>query len=214
MNKKFFYIAGENFKTLRFFIFTVIFSSVGIAQSINNLDIFYLLVDSAATGAAQDVSKVTEEISISVELGTYYTIFENPIISKFSSKGIKVIRSSDPSQQIPHLNFVLDNAEVYYKDQERDGFLGDFFVTREVSLSGNYLLTSADEITSPQMKEFSYKFNDKVKVDSLDRIENRSFPFTQGQLPPEPFFSSLLEPVLAVSAAAVAVILFFSVRSK
>ncbi|MFO7524460.1 MAG: hypothetical protein R6W68_03320 [Ignavibacteriaceae bacterium] len=214
MNKKFFYIAGENFKTLRFFIFTVIFSSVSIAQSINNLDIFYLLVDSAATEAAQDVSKVTEEISISVELGTYYTIFENPIISKFSSKGIKVIRSSGSSQQIPHLNFVLDNAEVNYKDQERDGFLGDFFVTREVTISGNYLLTSADEITSAQMKEFSYNFNDKVKADSLDGIENRSFPFTQGQLPPEPFFSSLLEPVLAVSAAAVAVILFFSVRSK
>lgn len=214
MNKKFFYIAGEIIYVLRFFIFIALFSSTSVSQTQNNLDIYYLLVDSAATEAADDIITITKDISITVELGTYYTIFENPIISKFSSKGIRVVRSSGSSQQTPHLNFVLDNAEVNYKDLERDGFLGDFLVTREVRISGNYLLTSADELTSQQMKQFSYKFNDKVKADSLDRIENRSFPFTQGQLPPEPFFSSLLEPVLAVSAAAVAVILFFSVRSK
>lgn len=206
--------AGETRNHLRFFIFIILFSSFCSAQTKTNLDIFYNLVDSAAAAAAEEVAENYSELSISTELGIYYRIFENPIISKFTSKEIKVIRNSNSDSSISHLNFVIDEAVVKYGEQERDGFLGDFFVSRDVKISGNYLLTNTGNSIQSELKNFTYSYNDKVRADSIDRVENRSYPFTQGELPTEPFFSSLLEPVIAVGAAAVAVILFFSVRSK
>ncbi len=214
MNKTFFNIAGEKLKILRFFIFVLFFTSIGKAQPTNNLDIFYLLIDSAATQAAKNISSISAEVAVTFETGIYYTIFENRIISRLSSNGLKVLRSRDTKTEIPNLNFVIQNAEVKYGEQERDGFLGDFYVSRELILSGNYLITSSEVSSSNELKEFNYSFTDKVKVEDIDKIENRSFPFTSGKLPSEPFFSSLLEPVIAVGAAAIAVILFFSVRSK
>ena len=214
MNRNFFNIAGEKLKILRFFIFLLFFTSIGKAQSINNLDIFYLLIDSAATQAAKNISSVIPEVSVTFELGIYYTIFENRIISRLSSNGLKIFRGRDAEAKIHNLNFVIQDAEVKYGEQERDGFLGEFYVSRELILSGNYLITSSEVPSSSELKEFNYSFTDKVKVEDIDKIENRSFPFTSGKLPSEPFFSSLLEPVIAVGAAAIAVILFFSVRSK
>jgi hypothetical protein len=45
-------------------------------------------------------------------------------------------------------------------------------------------------------------------------LENQALPFTKGEVPPEPLFSSLLEPAVALGTAAVVIYLFFSIRSK
>jgi len=45
-------------------------------------------------------------------------------------------------------------------------------------------------------------------------LENPNHPFTKGNIPAEPFFESIPEPVLAIGTAATAVILFFILRSK
>lgn len=211
MNQKLFNIAGKSAKIFRLFLFIVIFISAGKAQTLNNLDIFYLLVDSAAAQTAEKISLSSKEVSITFELGSYYTIFQNRIVSQLSANGLKVIRASEDDREVPDLNFVIENAEVKYGEQKRDGFFGDFFVERDLTLSGNYLLSGNSESS---YEEFSYSFNDQVKIEDIEKLENRSFPFTSGILPPEPFFSSLLEPVIAIGAAAAAVILFFSVRSK
>ena len=79
---------------------------------------------------------------------------------------------------------------------------------REISLKGNYFYSGSGK------KDFSYSSNDTVKVDDIKNLENVSFKFTNGTLPPEPFFTGLFEPVVALGTAAAAVILFFTVRSK
>lgn len=214
MIKQFLKIAGEKNKTLRFFIFIMLFTFAGKAQTQSNLEILYSLVDSAALNASENISSIVSEVNVTLDLGIYYTIFENRILSRLGQNGLKVTRGTNSTQKSHLLNFIIDNASVNYGDQKRDGFLGDFHVTRNITLSGNYLLTSDAESSMNELKEFSFTFNDMVKVEDIEKLENRSFPFTQGTLPPEPFFSSILEPVIAVSAAAAAVILFFSVRSK
>ncbi len=214
MIKQFLKIAGEKNKNLRLFIFIILFTFAGKAQTQSNLEIFYSLIDSAAVNASENISPIVSEVNVTLDLGIYYSIFENRILSRLGQNGLKVTRGTNSTQKSHHLNFIIDNASVNYGDQKRDGFLGDFHVTRNVTLSGNYLLTSDAESSMNELKEFSFTFNDMVKVEDIEKLENRSFPFTQGTLPPEPFFSSILEPVIAVSAAAAAVILFFSVRSK
>lgn len=51
-------------------------------------------------------------------------------------------------------------------------------------------------------------------VSDVKNLENISYPFTQAQLPAEPFLASVYEPVIAVGVTAITVILFFTVRSK
>ena len=92
----------------------------------------------------------------------------------------------------------------------RDGFLGEYFVLRKISLSGSYNFSGKKIFT----QDFSYLLQDTVGVDDITLLENSAYPFTQGKLPPEPFFSGILEPLVAVGTAALAVILFFTIRSK
>ena len=107
------------------------------------------------------------------------------------------------------VNFVLDNALVEYSEPEKNGIFGEFLTERKIELSGNYFISGKSQIN-----DFNLVEKDTINVEDVEKIENRSYPFTQGELPPEPFFSSLLEPIVAISAAAVTVILFFTVRSK
>lgn len=214
MKQKFFNTAGDMNKILRLFLLIFSFPLLTNAQPASNLEIFYSLVDSASINASTNISEISKELNITLELGIYFTIFENRIISQLSKNDIKVLRGAESKLNHPTLNFVIDNAEVIYGEQKRDGFLGDFYVTRDLILSGNYLLTSGIESFLNKGEEFEYTFSDRIKVEDIEKVENRSFPFTQGILPSEPFFSSLLEPVVAVGAAALAIILFFSVRSK
>jgi hypothetical protein len=98
---------------------------------------------------------------------------------------------------------------VRYTEPEKDGIFGDFFTERTIELSGNFFVSNQS-----QVKDFTIAVKDTINVEDVEKVENRSYPFTRGELPPEPFFSSLLEPIVAVGAAAVIIILFFSVRSQ
>ena len=104
----------------------------------------------------------------------------------------------------------MEKAEVEYSEQERDGWFGDYFVPRTVFLQGNYF----NSYSGKGLQEFNISVMDTVNVENIGEFENDSFPFTKGEVPAEPFFSSLLEPVIAIGVAAAAVVLFFSVRSK
>jgi hypothetical protein len=81
---------------------------------------------------------------------------------------------------------------------------------RKIDLSGSYSISKETVIS----ERFDYAYIDTVSVDDAKAIENPSFPFTQAEIPSEPFFSSLLEPAIAIGSAALAVILFFTIRSK
>lgn len=199
-------ITGAMKKSLRFLFFSLAFTSLVSAQTQTNFDIFYTLVDSATTNAVKSLSAQNKKLKLNLELGNEYSVFANRIISNFQNSGFELI--SDESSAASSLNFVIEDCSVEYGDVYRDGLFGDFLMPRELKLSGNYLSASS------KLTEFNFTSIDTVYYDDMIRIENRSYPFTQGELPDEPFFSSLLEPVVAIGAAAVTVILFFTIRSK
>lgn len=175
---------------------------------ISNLNIFYSLVDSAADKAAAEIAN-GKNVSLNFDSGNSYSVFENQIIKEFSvlGKNIKSLSGGDSSIQI---NFVIDHAQVNYGKLFQRKLFGDFYTKREISLGGNYA------IMQPQarVKNFSFSYIDTVDANNIKDIENPSFGFTQAKLPSEPFFSSIYEPIIAVGAAALTVILFFTVRSK
>lgn len=192
-------------KSLRFLFLIVLFQLPVLSQSISNLDKFYTLVDSASTFLIMDLGEL-KKVNLNLDLGNDFSVFANQIRGKLIRNGVELSIQNSESTQI---NFVIDNAQVKYSEPEKDGIFGDFLTERTINLSGNYFISGKSQIN-----KFNLVDKDTIKVEDVEELENRSFPFTQGELPAEPFFSSILEPVVAITTAAVTVILFFSVRSK
>jgi hypothetical protein len=208
MNNFLNYITGAAKKSFWFLFFIIIANQVVTAQTVTNLDRFYSVVDSASTSFVDDLGNI-KEVELELGLGTYYAVFANQVRSKILRNGIKISSSNDSSGNIEKVNFTIGECSVKYSQPERDGLFGDYFTDRTIEVQGNYFVPSNQKV-----KEFNIAKKDRVNVDDVEKIENRSYPFTHGDLPPEPFFSSLLEPIVAVGAAAITIILFFSVRSK
>ncbi len=208
MNFNFIHKDGVIKKSLRFLFFISLFQIQSYSQTISNLDVFYNLVDSASGYLFRDLTDV-KKVNLEMNFGTDYSIFANQVRGKLIKNGIQLIGNNVDSLDVVRVNFVLDNALVEYSEPEKNGIFGEFLTERKIELSGNYFISGKSQIN-----DFNLVEKDTINVEDVEKIENRSYPFTQGELPPEPFFSSLLEPIVAISAAAVTVILFFTVRSK
>lgn len=178
----------------------------------NNLDIFYSLADSSIDKITDKINLSTLRINTELNNGDVYSIFNNHILEYLISKKAKLslIRKDSTSK----LLYSIEKAETKYSDLFRKGFLGSYQAVRQLSLKGNYLFTYSQKEDNIHTSTFNYMYIDTIKVDDIKNLENISFKFTTGSLPPEPFFSGLFEPVFALGTAAAAVILFFTIRSK
>ena len=180
-----------------------------IGQTRTNLQIMNGLVDSVASGITRSLLPGEKGFYLKYDAGKDFEIFRNQLTSDFRNSGLKVYSLANEETPVT-VSVVIDNAKVEYGDMSRSGFLGSFYVPRLINLSGSYGIYR----DSAEAKNFNYTFKDTVRVDSIKQIENNSYSFTKGDVPPEPFFGDLLEPIVAIGTAAVAVILFFTVRSK
>jgi len=210
-----------------FFFYILIFSYALFAQiqpgldtpflEKSNLEVFYNLTDSCVLNLITFIPENEEEVILKLNLGNDYSILGNKIISSLQQHDIILSADlenqdaiSSAGKEYISVNFVIDNADVKYGEIFRKGFLGDYYIPRNILLSGNFMVKAA----GVKYNSFNFNFNDTVRVDEINNLENLSYPFTQGEMPAEPFFSSLLEPVVAIGTAAVAIFLFFSIRSQ
>lgn len=208
MNNYLIKISGAVKKSLRFLFFLIPFSVTAQSQSPSNLEVFYTLVDSASDMLIKDLGDA-KKINLELNFGIDYSIFANQVRGKLLRNGVQLVTDQNEGENFVRVNLVLDNSYVGYSEPEKDGLFGDFYTERTIKISGNYFISRNSEV-----KDFGFTSKDQVRVEDVDELENRSYPFTQGDLPPEPFFSTLWEPIVAIGAAAVTVILFFTVRSK
>jgi len=176
-----------------------------LSQTKTNLEVFYNLVDSSVTQFVY-FSNPPAKIKVEMNNGDVYSIFNNQLLGDLKNKGI--VPATQMRDSLPLFSYTIEKPLTQYTDIFRDGFLGPFLVQREISLQGNYFYSGSGK------KEFYYSYSDTVKVDDIKNLENISFKFTNSTLPPEPFFTGLFEPVVALGTAAAAVILFFTVRSR
>jgi len=207
MHKNFFILKKITLKN--FFLIFFLVSTCVLSQTRDNLEIFYTLVDSSGENLIKNLPESIKDINLNMHLGKSYSLFENHLMATFNKAGFK-INLEDSSEQKTYVDYVLDKAKVNYGEIFRSGFFGSYLLPRELEVSGNYSIKNNSFV----YKEFYYSYVDTVKVDNVKTLENSSYSFTQGNLPPEPFFSSLFEPLIAIGTAAIAVFLFFTIRSK
>ncbi|MBZ0200972.1 MAG: hypothetical protein K8H86_13965 [Ignavibacteriaceae bacterium] len=184
-------------------VIVFLFGSTAFSQSKTNIEVYYSLVDSAAGLIAKRLPAEQNKIVV-ISNKNDYSIFTNRIKSTFNKLGV-----APDSGVNTELTISFDRTTVQYSDMHRESFFGSMWVKRKVEFGGNF---SFNNKIAPG--EFLFSAIDSVKVDDIKKIENPVYPFTVSEVPPEPFFSSLLEPAAAIGTAAVAIYLFFSVRSK
>lgn len=181
-----------------------------LAQSKTNLELFFQLADSSVVQINKEITPGSN-IKLNFNEDGAYSVFHNSILNNFQKLGRNIITGNDDLSKSEIINYSLTDVSVKYDDDMyRDGFLGEFLIQRKINYEGNYSITG----NSVTADNFNFTIVDTVAVDKVSTLENFAFPFTKGDLPSEPFFSSLLEPIVAIGSAAVAVILFFTIRSK
>ena len=197
---------------LKFHIIVATFISIvyvnTFAQAESNLEV----VQSLLSKTADEISKIvpsnnSKEIELKFIAADDYKILKTKLIEDLQKNNFSLLNESNIK-----LNFTLNEVKIIYKDIFRDGILGEYLVERETNLNSSFFIENKNEIG--KVNNFSFTKLDTVKYDDIKKLENIAFSFTSAEVPSEPFFSSILEPVIAVSTAAVAVYLFFNIRSN
>lgn len=179
------------------------------AQTKTNLDIFKSFVDSSINEVLVSIPDKEVPIILSFKPGSAFDILEDQVFRTMQDNNRKII-SDEANNSAWKLNYTIESSSVQYGEVFRDGLLGDHLMTRKLSLQGSYRLMNEQSV----VKDFNYSNTDTVKFDEAEALENSSYPFTKGTIPTEPFLSNLFEPLVAITAAAVVITLFFTIRSK
>lgn len=177
------------------------------SQSVSNLEKIYNLLNNSIEVIKPLID--SDKIYFEFNSPSEYSLLKNRAVIKLSDSNIEILDNEEKA--LTKFNYSVDGVKVSYNKIFREGLFGDYLVEREIELSGSYII-SKNKIR--ESDTFQYTEQDSVKYGKVNSLESSSLPFTQGNLPPEPFWKGVLEPIIAVGTAAVTVFLFFSVRSK
>jgi len=192
------------------FLVLMLMSGIIYPQTKTNLQVLYSLNDSLVNQIVENIPQKNDKIILTLNLGDSYSIFSNHIKNDFIKNGKEIFTIPQEELKLPEINIVLEEAGVQYGEVDRDGWFGDYYVPRTLLIKGHYLNTASNN----GLQQYFITAIDTVKVEELESLENNSFPFTKGNIPAEPFLSSVWEPIIAIGVAAAAILLLFSVRSK
>lgn len=110
------------------------------------------------------------------------------------------------------LKYSLDQIGILYSEPFRESLLGDYKVERKVFLNANFAFGYGDKVKRSEIVESVY--SDTLYYSDIEKVETPNLSITHGTKPAGPLFESLLEPIIAVGAVVVTIILLFTVRSK
>jgi hypothetical protein len=187
----------------------IIVNSVFLAQKKTNLEIVDSLLGLSVSQISNTFQNKEQNYKFQFNSPEDYTALSNSILEKLQKNGFKF---STEVEQSEILNYSIKNISVGYPEMFRDGIFGNYLVNRKIYLEGSFYLSANGKLG--EVENFVYDVSDTLALDDINSVQNIAYGFTSPEIPNEPFFSSIIEPAIAVGTAAVAVYLFFNVRSK
>lgn len=183
----------------------LLFANPIFGQQISNLQVFKNLTDSISYKIIEALPDEMSTLSFPTnnsELNILYDFIKTKLINS----GIKLTSDENYKEKI---SLSFSEVKVDYDKLFKEHLFGKYSMKRQIVLSGSFILEKKSQVF-----DFNFIGTDTVKFEEYRDLENKIYPFTEGQAPKEPFFTNLVEPVIAIAATATAVILFFTVRSK
>lgn len=181
-----------------------------IAQPRTNLEVINSLIDSSAQQIAAQINSKSVEFFVDYKSPAEFLFLNEQLISGLTKNEIKI--NVDTITTNSKITYSLSDASVFYSDIFRSGLFGGYLIERKFKLSGSYIIEKNGSVINSE--SFNLTKIDTIKYDFINIIETPSLAFTQGNIPSEPFFPSIIEPLIAITAIAITIILFFTVRSK
>ena len=189
-------------------VFFIVLVGESFSQPKSNLEIIYNLVDKNVDKLLTKLPHEINPFQFHYNSPEAFKSLENKYILNLSSKGY--LKTDSTGKTL--VSFSLDEIGIEYSEPFRDGLLGDYLVKRKILDKGTFVYTINESVKKSDIIESSY--SDTLYYSDLNLVENANLKFTQGTKPSEPLFESLLEPVIAIGAVIVTIILLFTVRSK
>jgi hypothetical protein len=188
-------------------IFFIVLSSFS-AQTKTNFEMIDSLLFVSTEKIAGELNK-EEDYFLEFIAADDYEILKSKIIQFLKLRDFNINDSENAQNK---LLYNLEEVKINYTDVFKDGLFGTYLVKRESHLDGSFYLSKNGNIGD--VNSFNHFLADTVLYSEISQLDNIAYSFTSADLPEEPFFSSTLEPVIAIGTAAVAVYLFFNIRSR
>lgn len=196
-------------KRLFLLILALLISGISPAQDKTNLEVIKGLIGKSVDALIPAEFKKENKVFLSYSSPESYSFLKNMVIEKGGSS-IGFNPQAEGSDYI--FSYALEDVKVKYSDCFTKSFLGRNYVEREVVLTGLAGFNPAGGSVSSA--RFTHSAKDTVEYGGLKELASPAYPFTNPEIPDEPFFSSILEPVIAVGVAVTTIYLLFTVRSK
>ena len=178
------------------------------AQSKTNFEIIDSLIYLSIEQISEELNQ-NDEYLLEFIGADDYDILKSKVIQFLKYQDIGIVESEKNQNK---LTYNLEAIKINYTDVFKDGLFGTYLLRRDAYLNGSFFLTKNGKIND--VNSFNNSLADTVLYSEVSQLDNIAYPFTSAELPDEPFFSSTLEPVIAIGTAAVAVYLFFNIRSR
>ena len=131
---------------------------------------------------------------------------------RFSS--YKVLTGNSVDNADYDIVFENTKLKINYKDIFSSSFLGSKKVKRKIEVTYfNKIIDNSTDI-GIYSNTINESYEDYFLLENLEQVENSSYEFAKGHLPEESLLEKVLIPALVVGASAVAIVLFFVIRSK
>lgn len=138
------------------------------------------------------------------------------IKNKLSGYNILIDADSAENSESINYNILIDDLliKTRYISIYNDNVLGTKKIKREISVSYDMVITDIKNSSVVFDKKFNKKSEDSFNVDEQNSVEDNRYNFSQSNLPEESSLNKLIYPAIIILASAIAIVLFFTIRSK
>ncbi|MHB1051082.1 MAG: hypothetical protein ACYC09_13470 [Bacteroidota bacterium] len=173
--------------------------------------ILHRLTQETIVAAMENGLSLPDALVVTIQHSPLNDAVRSAIPRPFLEKKIDVYFSPDSADTI--LMFSLDEAALTYGTPFSTSFLGSKKVERTISVQADITLLTKSAQKILFSSEFTRSVTDTVMLSEINLLDDPSVPFTAVVLPATSFFDSIVEPAIITIASAVAVYLFFTIRS-
>ena len=209
------FVRLKNIRLLIIITFLFLFSYVQLLQSsissnISNISIINSKLDSAAISLTDNLKNLgIDTIYTDIKTSESDRYF-NSILVNAASEKITFYFAERDSNKMPYLNIKLQ-IETNYKNYENDSDS----LNRKITIHWTGIIISENNKMLP-LKLTDVNFNDIISRDNAEKFNKTDFNFAKSEIPepPSSFWKDIIQPVAIISAAAITVLLLFTMRSN
>lgn len=132
--------------------------------------------------------------------------------------GYKILIDADSAEYSDSINYNILIKDILLKTRYvstyNDNLLGTKKIRREILVSYDVVITDISNSSEIFKKKFNKKTEDSFNADEQNTVEDRRYNFSQSNLPEENSLNKLIYPAIIILASAIAIVLFFTIRSK